>query len=1561
MLRHLRRDRFAPHLPLEREHREAAFSTGDDGKMMNVTVGVDKEQMYQPPSPAARETLGSISNETHSSTEALLSAESSQRISASPEALDGLIDIAHPSEHVTDILRSSMERAGISIAPAADPGEVLDGWLDEARRKGTLMDAEMISARTEILRSVTDDPEALLTLIRSLERQRLQHEELVTSLEKTTPEGRPLDANAKHGILSRSEAAQGIRSIMRSGEHGPESLQQWIAQATPEEIHHLLDIQEPKSPNALQRGINLLADCSKFFTQGMHRWHTDTGTEPSDKQAIIEQNSYFASVDRTINGLKSMLKRRLEEKANALAKRIELDMLRGLASAAGISVSENESADKIREKLYGIAKKDFNSPGGRIAQQFESKNGVTIEDATEEMNGFVARWKRSKRLQIHAPDFLAKASSLLTGMEECDVLAMPDLWRQSIVDAQKRHDTVRAWIPEFQKAYKRIRPQLDDEAAASFIAMTMGAPDGDAVRTRMDELAKVLENPNALERSDLSYVQQSVSRLLPLMEQALSKDFRTAYGLSVTSISTGEFGQETAAVGTLIQTVRKDLAESRIQNSTACRIAGVTQKLTGQLQLAGVTLHHSQTAYASAPDGASGEAMRKSASVQVSLLCTELTNIQQALTFIRDRIPQDAKETDRNCKGYCDYGDVKIYVNTVRHRVPPPNGPVDTAALAQTKDHEFGHLVVDTLTEHFPVFTGMFEEQERALQEIAVKRMGLQDGSKLENLLEIAAQSWSLDREKIMSDGRKVDGSADGGEKYYRRKRWEELLMQYADYRRAYEQDAEYSLQKDTSLNQSTKTLFTLLDEQRGTVTTDPSGLTVREKLLASRDAVAFRNREDPTNDDLESEHSTKEALAAASAADVKEFDPLASLKKYRSLLLKIREFMHTYPEAESALGPTYNIAKSNYEQLFHMFNTGKDDSVNPPADLDPFTNVLFKSRLEKALQGLEEIDAKIKSIDGESLRNVNTLTPTNKDLWLRLTTDVQWLSIMDYWTMAKESWEDLSRLWKRRGENARGKVGEMLTGWIGDKVPYLGQLKHEFHRRQQSSEQDAVGVWEKALENVDSYALIEQIPHVNNQDHLKALINLLTKRGRLDWDNKELWMSLSRYSHFSIPTHECHRDPILLDKYLQRVIADIWNDKDLYRTWKTGNEHQYKTERDKFTGESDFLANRGALASQLEFQLRTFCERPKGAPMPQSVNPHMYENMFLYAMQKGKMKMEEKFYFLVRGLETGLIPFDRLSIINAEISTTSFPFIDYFYGRNNTAAEIKEIAKSITETKNGHPTYTAGVKTTAFLMEEVCKDETARQRVFKVLDRKGDEIDHEDIPLVAAYATFGQLNNFLVPIAGQRQRITTEGIKNAYVGYNTLFKVHGLLAKKRAEDGQQLSPSDVDFLVSRLIAYIHFDNIVIRHASDLANRPGISYETLENETMPSGSGKKPKEFRDKMNHLVDRVIRTYHIGNLIGEDQLNEYLGLNPDGSRNRVQLKRTETDSKKVHGMTGAVYEALSKAVRDNPAGFIEILKEMSTELLNEGDDEDQLTYAKHKDIFDRSKRFARLNGDK
>lgn len=536
----------------------------------------------------------------------------------------------------------------------------------------------------------------------------------------------------------------------------------------------------------------------------------------------------------------------------------------------------------------------------------------------------------------------------------------------------------------------------------------------------------------------------------------------------------------------------------------------------------------------------------------------------------------------------------------------------------------------------------------------------------------------------------------------------------------------------------------------------------------------------------------------------------------------------------------------------------------------------------------------------------------------------IQFLSIMDIVKMTKDGYEDLKRSWERSSEMKRHTIGQAITSLIPDNnisffgLKYLGKLKHEYKRRGLASEVAEVGQWKESFKEIDPYELQEMLGTTEDKDQLRAVIELLYDAGRLDWNDEGFWKNLIRLSGEPMPIEACKNDDLLRDRWLRRMVTVIWDDKDKYYDWRRSNDSNYESGMGKFTEIADQLSNvSGGLSGELQRQLSMWVEaRKTKSSIPNAVSPHMYEKVLKYAIENGKMTMEDKLFYLVQGVRYELISIDRLRVLAGEKGGVllQFPFLDYFYGRNNTLPEIEAIAKRI-ENKEEEKKFKPGTNTTFWIQLEVMRDESVRQRVAKAADRVLESIDHEDIPTIIGQLDYNQMNNAADVISGSRQKITREGWKNAYTGFGSKFKAFARLSQMGDKHLARFTKNDAQNMASTITSYIHMDNILTGHSRDKESRPSLSWTEFE-QGGPSTGGAPAKVFRNSNNAFIKTLIE--RLGTEINWDQFTNSSGVKKDVYLHRIlgnQNSHPDTEdpkaAAKVVKASGTFVQVLTQAL--------------------------------------------------
>lgn len=816
--------------------------------------------------------------------------------------------------------------------------------------------------------------------------------------------------------------------------------------------------------------------------------------------------------------------------------------------------------------------------------------------------------------------------------------------------------------------------------------------------------------------------------------------------------------------------------------------------------------------------------------------------------------------------GYYSFDTKKIYLNMEKIRQ-------DNKDRDAVEAHERNHLLIDILCRQTMVLPGLLVGTQIRLNEAAKKL-----GTNAEELLRTFARECDINEQAT---------------------NWKEMAMDEAAV-----VFADFVSDRKTTLTDAERKIFNALD--------------LRKKSDADKDVLGPVTRRDSTEGE---KRERGRRMAADSGEDPEDAGPTEEEYPFRKNweeinweLDRIDEFMNVYPQnlqAQAVQGKTY--AQHITDLKWARDITGK--AYTQEGIQNPERNRQLQAALNELKEKTGEVYAAVKDFD-EKKMDLTTVPPsTKRTLFQRASERIVWCSVSDMWGILKDAGEDIQRMWKRRGEDVRAKLGHAISKtFIPESIPYFGRLQYDFRGREKNSEQEEVGVWEKRFEHVDNHTLEHMIKGQHDKDKVKAIINLLTKRGRMNFSDTDMWDTLERLSKYSMPHEACKRDLVLRNAYLQKLSTQIWDEKDLFEKWKNANDSAIKSEKSAFTPTVDSLSSipkgqKHSLARLLEAWDKQKNHSGQISP-EEEVNPHQYEEHVHYAMRNGKMDMEDKFFYLIQGVARGLLNIDRLNAFNGEQGgiLNEFPFIDFFDRKNNTLHEIKQIAERITNDKNP---YVYDYRTTYLLFEEVRNNKAVHDRVTKGI-KASQNIDHEDIPLLVGMLDHNNIKQMTDIAGGQLWRLSAPAMKNAYVGYNSLFQYYAIRAKmllNNTEGVQPFSKEDITKLTTSLVAFIMYDNLMTQVADNGTKRPHLSWNEINNEAPVSGE-RKTKEYRDTVTGFASGIVKgKLGITSVNHEKQdltADDIIGLGRDSH----SVETMGSDKRKAL-FTDSFYEKLTKRI--------------------------------------------------
>lgn len=405
---------------------------------------------------------------------------------------------------------------------------------------------------------------------------------------------------------------------------------------------------------------------------------------------------------------------------------------------------------------------------------------------------------------------------------------------------------------------------------------------------------------------------------------------------------------------------------------------------------------------------------------------------------------------------------------------------------------------------------------------------------------------------------------------------------------------------------------------------------------------------------------------------------------------------------------------------------------------------------LDKMVQDIEESKSYYKN-DLQVLKDkveqqteaLNSPTPANKNF------DMMWMSAYD----AVRAFEIISEWSKRRYQRAAtqrvGKFGSKLLDPLNNAPWPLGPLRtlpNEFDKEVERSEQEEVDQYKNVYANKDMWQVEDVAWQTKNQDEFKACLLLLAENGRLRWDNDKILDRLMYFQDkvtFSKAEVEVRDISRFYDK-LKKACGHIW-DFDTFNGFKNQNSSAYDSKKSEYEQNChEWAEAEGTISSVIAGLLKAHKERGRAA----KVDPILYEQIITYSIKYGKMGAEEKMYYLIQGIATGILAPDRGSVINSN-DINAYPAIDWFgsptaRGSKPTIEDVQEVAQ-----------YDKVAFDDWFHRVAMTSDRVT-QRVDKTLTQ-GNRLDHDDLTALLAYMgettteTMLQTNNdgFRLPLTG--------------------------------------------------------------------------------------------------------------------------------------------------------------------------------------------------------------------
>ncbi len=397
-----------------------------------------------------------------------------------------------------------------------------------------------------------------------------------------------------------------------------------------------------------------------------------------------------------------------------------------------------------------------------------------------------------------------------------------------------------------------------------------------------------------------------------------------------------------------------------------------------------------------------------------------------------------------------------------------------------------------------------------------------------------------------------------------------------------------------------------------------------------------------------------------------------------------------------------------------------------------------------------EKIEEDVKGIEqmlSEASENVGN---ERIDGFRKLMLRTSFMSIADVMELFKESYEYIGRRHQRRKQDHAARLGMALfkgTTW-----------EHEARARQLKAEAEEVSEWEGRLENLDAWQLQEVVKKMatgpyQSPDQLKAVLRILAKKGRIDWRDKYLWITINKLQnavHLSPEDEVLLHNPTMLRTKLHTAMGEIW-DYDEFLSLERNNESSYQSEKEKYNPMLDKIQR------NLTYHMDTLLKKFRNG---ENVDPQEYEAAIEYAIVNGKSNSETAMFHIIAGMAEGLIGPDRGQALDKHLN--KWPATQWIFAQSPPWSQKDFMKLCNDEFKKDFDKGSVGPHFQNWYWTVLQNERMVIDRVRKSVSER--DWDHDWGRAIAPLGDANTAKRFFSGRSGQAEAKDT-GVANAYVG----------------------------------------------------------------------------------------------------------------------------------------------------------------------------------------------------
>jgi|GEM_PF-6689250 len=544
-------------------------------------------------------------------------------------------------------------------------------------------------------------------------------------------------------------------------------------------------------------------------------------------------------------------------------------------------------------------------------------------------------------------------------------------------------------------------------------------------------------------------------------------------------------------------------------------------------------------------------------------------------------------------------------------------------------------------------------------------------------------------------------------------------------------------------------------------------------------------------------------------------------------------------------------------------------------------TNVLATGVMNEMKSMKQAIDAFVDDVDTNFDKTLTALHDEDIEGPVRspgfsMNIEIVWMSPMDVWKMVENASESFKRSFERSRMRKVGKVGSAITSPLSNlnfgPFQHFSVIPGDLAKKDDSAEDEAVSHYKDHYKSGDDNSVIALLHEARNPDQLKACLQLLAERGRLNWFDPKFLEQLNRRQSViyfdTVKIEKFHANEPAFHRGLSTALEAIYGDADMFRNLNAQNSSAYNSGKEKFKQE---LINMSRSRGGLQKVAVEMLKEHYNAGESSTVNPQKFEYVIELGVIEGAVQPAELgLYFLIQAANTGLLPYERLVQLYAN-KANDIPYLEVLNEGIFNQQVLKQWASidPIPHTFDTLAAYSVPHNYMRWFHTFVMHNPRVRDRASKIVSG-GRDMDSDLAALFIPYASENSAINILQVLPSGAH--AEEWLLNNIWNYE-LLTLHNQLAHmdemENEQDGKFSSVKATSELTNMVAGFVKKDSVMSARYLTTGSKKYVKWtETLKNQKPRSSfvngffwdGGEKDATGKAKYGTVYDYVIEARKI-----------------------------------------------------------------------------------------------------